>query len=85
MNPQIEIIETVSKTERVRYGAVTATVNFSGETVTSIDGGMVSGDEGQTLATFGSYGEGSLNVQFYGGDMAATLATINEFINLVKE
>ena len=86
MKEDIEIIEVLVKTERVRRGNISANVRTESGCVTGIEDGSVS-ETGNQTASFSQWQGSGLNVQFQTPDcdMIAILTEINTFINDIKE
>ena len=75
-----------NKVDESRVYDIEARVNIQGQSVNSIDSGIVKKGDVQ-VATFSSWGESNLNPSFNGVEaveMCAILMAINEFIADVK-
>ncbi|MDE6538544.1 MAG: hypothetical protein K2M13_11010 [Muribaculaceae bacterium] len=88
MKENIEIIETLSKIERVKRGNISANVRTEMGNVTGIEVGVLSDLEtGNQIASFSQWQGSGLSVQFDTPDcdMVAILTEINTFINDIKD
>ncbi|MDE6236306.1 MAG: hypothetical protein K2M45_00375 [Muribaculaceae bacterium] len=88
MKENIEIIETLSKVERVKRGNISANVRTDLGAVSAIESGSVTEAEtGNQVASFSQWQGSGLSVQFHAPDcdMVAILTEINTFINDIKE